>query len=282
MSNHTLHLPRAVIAESDRVWRVAKRAIDLVLGVALSIVALPFVLVFAAGAALTLREWPFFMQQRVGKDGRLFSLLKIRTLPKHTPAYASKMEIDVEVSKFTSFLRRRHLDELPQLFLVPLGKLSLVGPRPKMPDQCEPAHPHHAAQRVLVPQGCTGLWQVGRHAHLRVVDSPEYDLFYVRHGSLRLDAWIMWRTFLQFFGFADPCGLESVPKWARLDDSTTSALRLTAFEPLPAGHITNGSAQNGLDGHRQEPIASAVDKHAGSGPSSDEDSACKSQSFTTS
>jgi lipopolysaccharide/colanic/teichoic acid biosynthesis glycosyltransferase len=287
MSNHTLHLPRGVVAGSYQFSRTTKRLIDLVFGLILSVMAAPFVVVFAIGAALSLREWPFFIQQRVGKDGKLFSLPKIRTLPRHTPPYASKTEIDVHVARFTSFLRRRHLDELPQLFLVPLGKLSLVGPRPKMPDQCEPAHPHHAAQRVLVPQGCTGLWQVGRHAHLRVVDSPEYDLFYVRNGSLRLDFWIMWRTLVQFFGFADPCGLESVPEWARLDDSTqASALRLKAFEPAWAGHPTNDEVITAAS----EPIPTDIgtrfttgtDEHlVGSGPLSAESSACESQSSTT-
>src|SRR5215217_2594374 len=102
------------------------------------------------------------------------------------------------------FLRTHHLDELTQLYLVPLGGLSLVGPRPKMPDRFEPVHPVYAAARTRVPQGCTGLWQIGSHKHLLPNESPQYDFFYVRERTFAMDLWILWRTALLMLHLRGP------------------------------------------------------------------------------
>jgi lipopolysaccharide/colanic/teichoic acid biosynthesis glycosyltransferase len=208
----------SVVADvPSNLW--AKRAFDLVLGTPLSLLALPVIAMLAVGVAASLRCWPFFCQWRTGHHGTAFRLPKLRTLPKTTPAYASKFELDEEnLPRFVRFLRRRHIDELPQLLLVPLGRMSLVGPRPKMPDDAEPIDPFHGRLRILVPQGCTGLWQVGEHAHLRVSDAAQYDYAYLRFGGVALDLWILWRTALMFLGAGravSVVGETTIPRWAR-------------------------------------------------------------------
>lgn len=169
----------------------SKRIVDVVAGSLLALVAVPLVVVLAVVLAVTFRAWPFFVQERLGLQGHPFRIVKLRTLHPGTGAYLLKDELAPDAApRLAQALRRWHLDELPQLLLVPLGRLSLVGPRPKMPDGYEPVEAAYGKRRVLVPQGCTGLWQIGLHTHLLPSDAPEYDLFYVAHASLRLDLWI--------------------------------------------------------------------------------------------
>ena len=112
-----------------------KRGVDIVVGTVLAVVALPLILVLAVGAAVTLRAWPIFVQDRIGKDGRTFRLPKVRTLPPDTASSTDKYSLSkVRIPAFGRVLRRTHLDELPQLLLVPFGLMSLVGPRPEMPE----------------------------------------------------------------------------------------------------------------------------------------------------
>lgn len=208
------------------VTLVLKRLVDVVLGTILALLALPVIAVLATGVALTLREWPIFIQQRIGKDGRMFSFPKLRTLPRRVPKYALKYEWDVNLGRFAQFLRRRHLDELPQLFVVPLGWMSLVGPRPKLPDFAEPVPEDYGRKRVSIAQGCTGLWQVGPDTHRLPRETPEYDMFYMQNMTLRLDLWILWRTFMTFIGFGRPIDLDEVPAWTRAG-LTRAAARAT-------------------------------------------------------
>lgn len=196
-------------------WRQRKRAFDLVVGTALAVVATPVVVALALLTALSLRAWPFFVQERITEGGRHRKFYKLRTLPKHTPPYALKRALELDLPRIPLVLRRLHLDELPQLYLVPLGRLSLVGPRPKMPDAFEPVEPSYGEVRVRVPQGCTGLWQVGAHTDELPHETPDYDYFYLRYGCLRLDLWILWRTVRHMFGVNRPVVLDRVPHWVR-------------------------------------------------------------------
>jgi lipopolysaccharide/colanic/teichoic acid biosynthesis glycosyltransferase len=193
---------------------MAKRGFDVVVATLLLIVAVPFIVGAAIRLGLELRTWPFFVQDRIGRGGQPMRFLKLRTLPRDTPAYALKHDLDMSLSRFRAFLRARHLDELPQLVHVIAGQLSLVGPRPRMPDAYEPVDPDYARRRVEVPQGCTGLWQVGAHVDLLPNEAPQYDLFYVDRATLRLDVWILVRTALQAIGLAGPVMLHDVPGWA--------------------------------------------------------------------
>lgn len=196
-------------------WRLRKRAFDLVVGTVLAIVATPLIAVLALLTALSLRAWPFFVQERITEGGRHRRFYKLRTLPKHTPPYALKRALQLDLPRIPLVLRRLHLDELPQLYLVPLGRLSLVGPRPKMPDDFEPVDPAYGAVRVKVPQGCTGLWQIGSHTHELPHETPDYDFFYLRYGCLRMDVWVLWRTLRHMVGMHRPVTLDEVPEWVR-------------------------------------------------------------------
>jgi lipopolysaccharide/colanic/teichoic acid biosynthesis glycosyltransferase len=190
-----------------------KRGVDVLIGSVLAALAIPLVLLFALIVLVELRTQPFFWQERVGRNGRLFRMPKLRTLPNEVHPYTSKDTIrEDSIPSFCGYLRRSHLDELPQLFLVPLGKMSLVGPRPKMPDWAEPIDPLHGSLRTSIQPGCTGLWQVGKDTHLRVADCPDYDYFYLRNACLPLDFWILWRTALMFLGVARGVPLSQVPR----------------------------------------------------------------------
>jgi exopolysaccharide production protein ExoY len=193
--------------------KAGKHVVDLVLGSILAVLLAPAMLLLATALATQTRAWPVFVHDRIGRNGRSFRFPKLRTLPRATHRYADKTTCDLRpASRLAAFLRARHLDELPQLLLVPLGRLSLVGPRPKMLDEHEPMDPLMGSTRTLVRQGCTGLWQVGEHTNGRVSDAPLYDLFYLRFGSLRMDAWILWRTMAQACG-ARGVALVDVPRW---------------------------------------------------------------------
>ena len=212
---------------------MGKRVFDLVVGAVLALVALPLILGFAIALAITLRAWPFFLQERIGQHGRTFKILKLRTLPAHAPRYALKDSLDFStLPAVARFLRRTHLDELPQLFCVLAGNLSLVGPRPKMPDAHEPVDPRYAAIRQSVKQGCTGLWQIGRDADGLPHEAPEYDYFYIKNQSLWLDLWILLQTVLVVARLSRGTSLDCVPQWA-----VASSAGIPTLKPYPAGSV---------------------------------------------
>ncbi len=194
---------------------MTKRAFDLLLASVLLVVTLPIVLVAAIGSAITLRTWPLFVQRRTGLDGRSFRFVKVRTLPKSTPAYLLKDELCTDrIPAFCRGLRRMHFDELPQLFLVLIGRMSVVGPRPEMVEFHDRLEPDFAAARTTVLPGCTGLWQIGAGCTGLIGDAPEYDRFYLRHQGILLDLWILGRTTKMMLGIGALVTLSDVPSWA--------------------------------------------------------------------
>jgi lipopolysaccharide/colanic/teichoic acid biosynthesis glycosyltransferase len=194
---------------------VVKRGIDIVAGTALAVLALPVVLILAVGSAITLRAWPIFVQVRVGRNGRRFLLPKLRTLPVSTASAADKYALNgVRIPAFGRFLRRTHLDELPQLLLVPLGRMSLVGPRPEMPSVLARYPSEFVAERTSVRPGCTCLWQLSPSASGLIYEAPEYDRAYLRHGGPLLDAWILYRTARAWLPKASSIELGDLPPWA--------------------------------------------------------------------
>jgi lipopolysaccharide/colanic/teichoic acid biosynthesis glycosyltransferase len=194
---------------------MGKRLFDIVVGTALALLSFPVIVICALGVAVTLRTFPFFVQRRVGRYGQTFLIFKLRTLPTSVPRYTDKYALgDVDLPPFTRALRELHLDDLPQLFLVPLGKMSLVGPRPEMLMLHELLPESFAGRRTAVRPGCTGLWQIGRHSDGLIGEAPVYDQFYLDHQSMRLDVWILTRTVGVLTGRGGIIELRDVPQSA--------------------------------------------------------------------
>jgi lipopolysaccharide/colanic/teichoic acid biosynthesis glycosyltransferase len=107
-------------------------------------------------------------------------MVKLRTLPSNFPRYAVKHELaGLRLPWISRTLRKLHLDELPQLALVVLGKMSLVGPRPEMPHLYPAFDPEFAVKRTTVRPGCTGLWQISDQCDGMIYEHPEFDDYYV-------------------------------------------------------------------------------------------------------
>ncbi|MEM9132214.1 MAG: sugar transferase [Actinomycetota bacterium] len=184
----------------------AKRVIDVVLGLIGSAVLLPFVAVVVVGNRLGNPGPLFFTQERVGKDGRPFTMLKFRSM---TPSVATAgdwtADGDPRVTAFGGFLRRSHLDELPQMLNVLKGELSIVGPRPE-----QPHYVHELTEKIpfydvrhLVRPGLTGWAQVKQGYAADEADALEkfqYDVYYLRRQGLALDVRIIWRTVRDVIG----------------------------------------------------------------------------------
>ena len=191
------HLPEGGLTS----YRSAKRLIDIAASVVLLPLALPVILLAALGVAITSGRPAFFAQARLGQGGRVFNILKIRTMraaPRAGPHIATAVKDD-RITPYGRWLRRSHIDELPQLWNVLVGEMSLVGPRPEQPALAETyAREEPAfAYRQLVRPGITGWAQVraGYAADLAETRVKlAYDLFYLKNFSLGLDVQICLRT----------------------------------------------------------------------------------------
>jgi exopolysaccharide biosynthesis polyprenyl glycosylphosphotransferase len=177
-------------------WR---RALDLVLGTALTLLALPVLLVVTAAVALEGPGAPWIRQKRVGRGGKIFTLWKVRTMRRDAEAGTGptlSSPEDERVTRIGSLLRRSRLDELPQLLLVLGGSMSLIGPRPERPEfvaTFETEVPAYRLRHSLKP-GLTGLAQVmGAYATQPDV-KLRYDLGYLFHWTPALDLFVLLRT----------------------------------------------------------------------------------------
>ena len=186
--------------------RACKRGLDL-LGAAIAIVLLsPLLVIVAAAIATTSRGGPLYRQVRVGREGRPFTIWKFRTMRRGAhdlmPEVVDLNELDGPIFKIRRdpratpvgrFVRKFSLDELPQLVNVVRGDMSLVGPRPLVPE--EYAHlDADQTRRLLARPGMTGTWQVSGRCDVDFARWMELDLDYIRHWSLRLDLQVLLRT----------------------------------------------------------------------------------------
>lgn len=175
---------------------MTRRAIDIVGGLLALILAAPVIAVSIVAIRLESRGHPIYRQRRVGKDGREFDLLKLRTMvdgAEHVGAGLAINENDPRVTRVGAFLRRTSLDELPNLLGVVRGELSFIGPRPTIPVQVA-QYTERQRGRLRVRPGITGWAQVNGRASLPWSERIELDLYYVEHRSLALDVRILWRT----------------------------------------------------------------------------------------
>lgn len=188
------------------VQRLTKRALDLVLGGSLTLLALPLMGLVALAIKLDSPGPVLFKQKRVGENGRLFTMLKFRSMVCGAEELQNQVnEVDAEghlihkkendprVTRVGHFIRKFSLDELPQLFNVLRGDMSLVGPRPEMPWMVERYEPWQR-KRFAVPQGITGWWQINGRSDKPMHLHTEEDLYYIQNYSLLLDLVILWKT----------------------------------------------------------------------------------------
>jgi exopolysaccharide biosynthesis polyprenyl glycosylphosphotransferase len=180
---------------------VTQRALDIALSFLLLAFTLPLMLVTAAAVRLDSKGPALYQQQRVGLNGRLFTVLKFRSMrvdaETRGPVWASKS--DPRITRIGAFIRLVRIDELPQLINVLRGEMSFIGPRPERPhftEQLENVLPHYRA-RLLVKPGLTGWAQVNYPYGASVEDARaklSYDLYYVKHHTFFLDIQILFAT----------------------------------------------------------------------------------------
>jgi exopolysaccharide biosynthesis polyprenyl glycosylphosphotransferase len=189
----------------DGVSRVVKNGIDWLGAALLLIVIAPLML----GLAIAVKADggpAFFRQERVGRHGRIFKMIKFRSMVVDAEARKAalvaanegagplfKMRADPRITRVGATLRKYSLDELPQLFNVLVGSMSLVGPRPPLPEEVV-TYSRDAERRLLVKPGLTGLWQVSGRSDLSWEESVRLDLRYVENWTLAMDALILWKT----------------------------------------------------------------------------------------
>ncbi len=205
----------SAIAISTRQAWTGKRLFDLGVGSLCLVVLSPLLLVVAVVVRLTTPGPALFRQVRVGRDSRPFVLYKFRTMYDGSPSGVHdeyvrrlltddqppaggrrglyKLEDDPRVTPIGRLLRRTSIDELPQLFNVVRGEMSVVGPRPALPWEAELMARSHA-QRFLVFPGLTGLWQVSGRSSLTMRQALDLDVEYARKRSFLLDLGILLKT----------------------------------------------------------------------------------------
>jgi lipopolysaccharide/colanic/teichoic acid biosynthesis glycosyltransferase len=172
------------------------RPLDLALAGVLLVVTAPLLALAALAIRLESRGPVFYSQRRVGKDGRPFELLKLRTMVAGAESMGAGiyvLEGDPRITRVGRLLRRFSLDELPNLVNVVRGDLAIVGPRPTVQEQVD-RYTQRQRRRLEVKPGITGWAQINGRASLPWPDRIELDVWYVEHRSLRLDLRILART----------------------------------------------------------------------------------------
>ncbi|MFE0700869.1 sugar transferase [Streptomyces sp. NPDC058872] len=186
--------------------RAIKEVVDRIGAAILLVLFAPLMVFVALLVLMDSRGGAFYRQCRVGKDGREFTILKFRTMVADADRVRAELEDrnegagllfklrkDPRVTRVGGVLRRYSIDELPQLFNVLTGSMSLVGPRPPLPEESA-AYGPDIRRRLLVKPGLTGLWQISGRSDLSWEEAVRLDLRYVEDWSLALDTVILWKT----------------------------------------------------------------------------------------
>jgi len=187
-----------------------KRAFDLAVALPVLGLFLPLMAVVWTTVRVTLGSPVLFRQTRAGLGGRSFELLKFRTMRAKRPEDGPEASDDVRLSTVGRWLRATSLDELPQLLNVVRGDMSLVGPRPLLPEYL-PLYSANHARRHEVPPGVTGWAQVNGRAALEWDERLDLDVWYVDHRNLWLDLTILLRTCWLVVARRDTTGPGNVP-----------------------------------------------------------------------
>ena len=190
-----------------RLYLLAKRILDIVAGTVALVILSPVFLITIALIKLTDRGSILFVQQRVGEDGRLFSFYKFRSmkmgserlhadlmkLNEHGDSVTFKIRRDPRITWIGRIIRKSSIDELPQLFNVLKGDMTLVGPRPALPIEVEKYTAEHR-RRLAVRPGLTCFWQVRGRANLPFEAQVKLDIEYIEKRSLLVDLQLLAQT----------------------------------------------------------------------------------------
>jgi lipopolysaccharide/colanic/teichoic acid biosynthesis glycosyltransferase len=196
----------AVAREVPASWHALKRLIDIVAGGLATLVALPVIGLAAMAIAIVDRGTPFYSQERVGRYGRRFRMFKLRTMVEgahdmradllhlnEADGPVFKIKDDPRLHPLGAFLRRTSIDELPNLFNVLRGEMSLVGPRPPLPSEVEHYGPYEMRRLSVVP-GVTCFWQINGRSSVSFEEWMRLDNHYIDTWSPLLDLWILLKT----------------------------------------------------------------------------------------
>lgn len=190
---------------SSTAYELTRRMFDATVALTVMVLLSPLMFVLCALIVVTSRSWPIFAHDRIGKGGQAFRMFKLKTMRNDRRRERSdidfecrrrshKTRIDPRVTPLGRFLRRTALDELPQLWNVVRGDMSLVGPRPELP-QIVGRYETWQHRRHEVRPGLTGWWQVMGPPEAPMHEHVEYDIYYIEHRSWALDVRIILRTF---------------------------------------------------------------------------------------
>jgi lipopolysaccharide/colanic/teichoic acid biosynthesis glycosyltransferase len=202
--------------KSYSFYHLIKRLTDILLSLLGIVMLLPFLVMIALLIKLEdPRGSVFFYQNRVGKNERLFRMYKFRSMVSDAEELLEhlmdqneisgamfKMKEDPRITRIGRFIRKTSIDELPQLVNVLRGEMSLVGPRPPLPREVD-TYSSYDKQRLAVTPGCTGIWQVSGRNNLDFKQMVELDLGYIKNRGVKLDLFIMLKTFKVLFGSKD-------------------------------------------------------------------------------
>ncbi|MEM5016273.1 sugar transferase [Metabacillus indicus] len=209
----THHKSTIDFGTTTSTYKLVKRSMDLT-GALLGIILLSLLfIVVAIAIKLEDPKGPvFFTQKRVGKNGEEFNMFKFRSMVSDAEERLKdllslnevtgamfKMKNDPRITKVGKFIRKTSIDELPQLFNVLKGDMSLVGPRPPLPREVA-EYTDYDKQRLLVTPGCTGVWQVSARNSVGFQEMVEMDLYYIKHQSVMTDIKILCKTVIVLFG----------------------------------------------------------------------------------
>ena len=208
MENNTAVLERTRKASSTRLgYRIAKRAMDILLAGVGTVIAAPFILLIILAIKLDSKGPAFYVHNRIGKNGKPLRLYKFRSMyinadqlfQQFTPEQKAewqenfKLREDPRITRVGSFLRRSSLDELPQLLNILQGNLSVVGPRPVVAEELEKYGPNKERFLSVTP-GLTGYWQAFTRSDGTYEDRMAMELYYVDHANLWWDIKIILAT----------------------------------------------------------------------------------------
>lgn len=197
--------------ESRKGYHFVKRFFDVILSASGLVLLSPLMAVIAYKIKKEDNGPIFYKQIRVGKNGHCFEMYKFRSMVTNADQLLEKlkdqnevtgamfkMKHDPRITKIGHVIRKRSLDELPQLVNVLKGDMSLVGPRPPLLSEVK-QYTNYDKQRLYVIPGCTGLWQVTERNSVGFDEMVKLDLKYIQHASFSYDLWIIWKTIIIIF-----------------------------------------------------------------------------------